>query len=506
MNRGFTGVSRNFCYNARVFFRLFHERLGRPVLVTGVCLSLFTGVFVARRFQAVDIFLFWVLIPLLIVSLKRHGIVALVLLCVFFFGIGWWRGGMYMRKLATNEVFYHQKVTVIGHATEDAVYGARYQLEFTMNNVEVISPAQAPLVGNLTVRGFGEPAVYRGDTVRVTGKLFPTLGNNIGSISFAELDVLTRGTSWIDAFRRRFAAGMQSALPEPLASFALGLLIGQRSTLPDDISTQLRHVGLTHIIAVSGYNLTIIVLASRRVFAKRSKFQTMTVCLGLIALFLLITGFSPPIVRASVISLLGLTAWYYGRDIKALVLLLVGAAITVLANPLYLWGNVSWYLSFLAFFGVLVMAPLVTKRLFGAREVSLLVSILIESACASIMVLPYALYIFGETSLMSLPANMLVIPFIPFAMLLSTVAGLGGLAFAAITGWVAWPAKILLTYILDVAGLLSRVPYAYTEDISFSWQVMMLAYLLLGSIVLVLSRRVRRLLFVPKQCHKGGAK
>jgi hypothetical protein len=68
--------------------------------------------------------------------------------------------------------------------------------------------------------------IYHGDTVRVTGKLYPTRGNNVASVSFAEVRVLARGHAPLDALRRRFAAGMQSALPEPLASFALGLLIG----------------------------------------------------------------------------------------------------------------------------------------------------------------------------------------------------------------------------------------------------------------------------------------
>jgi len=284
---------------------------------------------------------------------------------------------------------------------------------------------------------------------------------------------------------------MQSALPEPLASFGLGLLIGQRSTLPETTEDQLRHVGLTHIIAVSGYNLTIIVLACRRLLAKWSKFQATVTCLALIGLFLLITGSSPPIVRASIISVLAIGVWYYGRNIKPMVLLLVAAAITVIANPIYLWGNVSWYLSFLAFFGVLVLAPLVTKRLFGDKEPKIIVSILIESACATVLVLPYILYIFGEMSLVSLPANLLVIPFIPLAMLLALVAGLSGMFVPAFAGWLAWPANLLLTYMLDVASLLSRVPHAFIENIRFSLGHMLGGYALIGLLCTILWHKTR---------------
>lgn len=396
-----------------------------------------------------------------------------------------------MERLAVNESLHYKKVVLVGKATEDAVYGKRSQLEFSLTKAEIMTPERTSLVGGLTIRGFGEPAVYRGDIVQVEGALYPTRGNNLASISFANLRVLQRDGFWVNDLRRNFAAGMQSALPEPVASFGLGLLIGQRSTLPEATSDQLRHVGLTHIIAVSGYNLTIIVLACRRLLAKRSKFQATIACLALIGLFLLITGSSPPIVRAAIISVLTIAAWYYGRNIKALALLLVAGAITVIANPMYLWGNVSWYLSFLAFFGVLVLAPLITKRLMGDKEPHFLVGILLESLCASVLVLPYILFTFGQASLVSLPANLLVVPLIPLAMVFGLVAGLGGMLLPALSGWLAWPANWLLTYMLDVANIFSRIPHAFVENINFSALSMALSYALLATFCLILWLKTR---------------
>src|SRR5690606_22117849 len=101
-----------------------------------------------------------------------------------------------------------------------------------------------------------------------------------------------------------FAAGLQSALPEPQASFGLGILIGQRDTLPEKTSDMLKMVGLTHIIAVSGYNLTVLVRFTRRLLAKRSKFQATAGAIARILAFLLVTGGQPSIVRAAIISIL----------------------------------------------------------------------------------------------------------------------------------------------------------------------------------------------------------
>ncbi len=472
--------------------RLLRYRVRRWVLVAAACLAVFAGAVFARVYGLDDARWFWLVVPFVLVSLRRHNVLTLMLLAMLFFGIGWWRGSVYVEKLAVHESFHYQKVTLVGRATEDAVYGQRYQLEFPVTDVRVIAPERTPLTGNLMIRGFGEAAIYRGDTVQVTGKLYPTRGNNLGGISFAELEVVDRGNFWLDNLRREFAAGMQSALPEPAASFGLGILIGQRTTLPEATDDDLRHVGLTHIIAVSGYNLTIIVLACRRLLAKRSKFQATAACLALVGLFLLVTDANPPIVRASIISVLAIAAWYYGRSIKPIVLLLVAAAITVVANPVYLWGNVSWYLSFLAFFGVLVLAPLITKRIFGAREPGMVTSILIETACASVLVLPYVLFIFGETSLVSLPANLLVVPFIPLAMLLALIAGLAGMWLPALAGWFAWPATWLITYILDIAKLLARVPHAFIQNIGFPLAYMIFSYAVIAIFCTITWHRIKQ--------------
>ena len=482
-----------------MFTKLAAYRVKRWVLIVVCCLAVAAGLFTARRALFIDGRWLWLLVPLAVFSLRRHGLMAVAMLGLLFFGIGWWRGSVYMQRLAVNEALLHHKVVLVGRATEDAVYGQRYQLEFSMDAARVVSPGAASLVGGITVSGFGEAAVYRGDIVQASGSLYPARGNNLESMSFAQLHVLQRDHSWINQLRRRFAAGMQSALPEPVASFGLGLLIGQRNTLPDSTSDNLKHAGLTHVIAVSGYNLTIIVVACRRLLAKRSKFQATFVCLALIGLFVLITGSSPPIARAAIISLLSIGAWYYGHAIKPLVLLLLAAAISVLANPLYLWGNVSWYLSFLAFFGVLVLGPLLTKRFIGEKEPPVLAGILIESACASIMVLPYILFIFGQVSLVSLPANLLVIPFIPLAMLLSVTAGFGGMLIPAAAGWIAWPAKWLMTYMLDAASLLSQVPHAFVENIGFSAASMAVSYVAAGFVCVVLWSKTRKTAIITEK-------
>jgi competence protein ComEC len=349
-----------------------------------------------------------------------------------------------------------RKVTVVATATSDSIYGKNSQIQITGNHISMTEPYQKQLAGSFKLSGFGEQMIYRGDKVKVTGKIYPSRGSNQATIAYAQLEKISTGHSWYVDLNRRFSAGMQNALPEPIASFAMGLLIGQRVNLPAAITAALTAVGLVHIVAVSGYNLTIIVRAVGRL-KLGSKYQKLIVSLGLIAAFVMITGFSASIVRAALVSVLSLWAWFYGRRLKPLVLISLAAAVTALWNPFYVWGDLSWYLSFLAFFGVLVISPLVSARLFK-KQPRLLTMVLLETLSAEIMTLPLILMTFGQLSIIALVANLLIVPLVPLAMLFSAVAGTVGMLAPQIAGWFALPARLLLTYMLDIVHILSSIP------------------------------------------------
>ncbi len=375
--------------------------------------------------------------------------------------LGWMRGVAFLHRLEPYQAVAYRDVVIRVVAQTDAAYGPNGQLLFDGGQARLVEPFSAVLPGRLKVQGYGASAVYRGDAVEVKANLYPTRGSRQASLSYARLRVTGRGGSWIDVARRKFVAGMQSALAEPHASFALGLLVGQRSTLPESVAAGLSAVGLTHIIAVSGYNLTIIVRATRRFGGQRSKYQVTLASLVLIGGFVLVTGFSASIVRAAIVSVLSLWAWYYGRAFKPFVLLILVAALTAAWSPLYLWSDIGWYLSFLAFFGVMVWVPLAVDRVYGLRaKPGAMKLLLYETIGAQLMTAPLIMHIFGEVSLIALASNVLLVPVVPMAMLLSFVAGLAGMVLPVMSGWVALPAAWVLRYMLQTVAVLARVPHA----------------------------------------------
>lgn len=418
----------------------------------------------------------WLCVPLTPL-LFRKNILSLLSISVLGLFLGTWRGSIYMQRLVPYSVLAQRKITIIATASSDAVYGQKSQLAFDVTAIQLQAPRSQNLVGTIGVAGFGAPMIYRGDRVEVTGKLYPNRGARQGKMSFAQIRRIEPGKSAVDLLRRKFAASLQSSLPEPLGSLALGILIGQRSTLPDSLTADLSRSGLTHIVAVSGYNLTILVQLAHRALRKRSKYQATVLTLGMILGFLLLTGSSASIVRAAVVSTLSLWAAYYGRSIRPSLLILLAAAMTAGWFPPYLWGDLGWHLSFLAFIGILLLAPLLQWRLWPNKPPGLLGQLLIETSCAQLMTLPLIMFTFGQLSIVALAANILVVPLVPIAMALSFIAGAGGLLLPALAGWFAWPARILLTYQVDIISLCARLPHAAIAVSLHVWQ-MVLTYLI----------------------------
>jgi competence protein ComEC len=400
------------------------------------------------------------------------------------------KGADIKQQLHGYDVLYDQKVALQVTANEDAVYGKNGQFKFVAKQITNLETGEQ-LPGQLGVSGIGLKAVYQGDVLLVQGKLRKGIGSYQGFMNFAQLELIRHQPSLIIELRRQFGAGMLSALPEPLASFSMGLLIGQRASLPEDVKDDLQKVGLTHIIAVSGANLTIMLEASRRLLAKRSKRLATFLSLGLMLVFVMMTGGSASIVRAGFVSALTVAAAYYGRRTRPLLIISMVAAITAYINPIYIWSDASWYLSFLAFFGVLMVSPLFQSRMPKIFETNILLAILLESLCAEIMSLPYILFTFGQMSYVGLLANVLVVSFIPYAMLFGLIAGIAGTFFWPIAGWLAWPAKFLLLYMLDTTRWLAGWPHNFKDGIWLTLPGVIFIYVLIAVMIGLLSYKDR---------------
>lgn len=461
---------------------LFHRYHSRKLLISLWSLSVLIGIG---------------LVQLNIMSLSGAAIMSAIVLVVASFArsrlqilfvigaglmVGNIQGSFTARELNTLSSYLDQTVIVEGVIVDDPTYGRRSERVFILGDIS-IDDEHYP--GRLSASSFSFVSVTRGDRVEIKGKLRPGFRPYQAKLSFGDITKVEKGDSLILKLRDSFSAAIYTAMPDPAASLGLGFLLGQRSVLPDTLDDQFRALSLTHIVVASGYNLTILIRASRRLLENHSKYLAMVSSLGLMAGFVAITGFSPSMTRASLVTTLSLLAWYYGRKIHPIVLILFAAAVTGLINPIYVWGDLGWYLSFLAFSGILILAPLVKQRLFGKHEQPFVRSLIIETLAAQIMTLPVIMLVFGTVSLLAIPANLLVAPLIPLAMLLTLMGGVGQLLLPAIGAWIAWPASILTGWIMLVVAWLANVPWA-TVSAHLNPLLMVVSYCFITALIIVL--------------------
>lgn len=404
------------------------------------------------------------------------------------FLIGLWRGSLSQIGLDQYQQFVGEKVVVVGVVSEDVASKKDGQQQIKLNKLSINS---RPMTGQIWLSTSEKLPIKRSDVITLSGTLSEGFGNFAASLYRANITNIERpdyGDMARDV-RDEFAASVRDGIDEPEASLGVGFLTGQRSTLPLELDEQLKIVGLTHIVVASGYNLTILVRFTRRIFARVSKFLATATAGGLIIGFVLMTGFSPSMSRAGLVAGLSLIAWYYGRVIHPVVLLLSVAGFTAFINPLYVWGDIGWYLSFAAFAGVIILAPLVHDFFWGRqKQAGWMRQILVDTSCAQAVTMPIMAFAFGTYSLYALPANLLVLALVPLAMLLVFITGVTGLLIPAFVTIIGWPAQALLTYMTHVVSWLASKPGAQGEVV-FTIPLLVASYAMLFAVGYVLWKK-----------------
>lgn len=325
-------------------------------------------------------------------------------------------------------------------------------------------------------------------------------------LAFANVETVGRGApnpikSLAIWTKQKFLEGLGRVLPEPHAGLAGGITVGDKRGLGADLSDVFRTVGLIHIVVLSGYNIMIVMEGLSRLLGwfHASRYIRLGTTIFIAVFFALMTGLASASVRAAAMATLAVIGKATGRMYLASRALGLVAAGMVLWNPYILAFDPGFQLSVLATAGLIVFTPAVVTRLkfvtrkFGLREIAA------TTLGTQIAVLPLLLYQSGQLPLFSLPANLLALIAVPWAMLLSALAALGGIIFGSFGVVLAFPAYVLLAYIVEVGELLAVLPYASVELPAFSAWWLVAVY----GVMLVWTLRYGR--FVREKGQTGEA-
>ncbi len=289
-----------------------------------------------------------------------------------------------------------------------------------------------------------------------------------------------------------YISGLGAVLPEPESGLAGGITVGDKRSIGSELSAQFQKVSLIHMVVLSGYNITIVINAIARLL----EWTPRTIRFGAsgfgVLFFILMAGGASSAVRAGVMALLAMYARLSGRLFIALRVLGVVAAGMVAWNPFTLAFDPSFQLSALATLGLVSFTPLFFDRLMWIPEKFGLREIVASTLGTQLAVLPLLLYQNGNLSIVALPANLLALVPVPFAMTLSFIAAVAGMLLGSYAVVLAFPAYIVLAYIIGVAQFFAALPFASVSVAAFSVWWMFAAYaILFGGVWLIQKRKDR---------------
>ncbi|MFC9710431.1 ComEC/Rec2 family competence protein [Paenibacillus sp. NPDC056933] len=309
----------------------------------------------------------------------------------------------------------------------------------------------------------------RGDSVKLTGSLsLPGEARNFGGFDYRNyLRTLhihwlfkVKGASsvttispegwekfnilrWNDIIRHKLGTAVDQIFPEPHGGYMKGLIIGMASDIDPDTYGQFSQLGLTHILAISGTHVAVYVASLLLLLSwlRLTRETSLTIVLLLIPAYVLLSGGSPSVIRAGIMSMIGLYMARRGLARDGLQMISAAALLMMWWNPYFLL-SVSFQLSFLVTAGLMIYMPLI-NRLFSSWPKALAATASV-TVTAQLISFPVTILYFNQFSLLSFVANFLLVSLISAIVLpLGTIALIVSFLWLPLAKPLAWIAILL---------------------------------------------------------------
>ncbi len=314
-------------------------------------------------------------------------------------------------------------------------------------------------------------------------------------MSYAEVTRVSHSETFMGKLfvgKQKFLTALEDAIPEPASGLGAGMLLGVNGALGEHLDTVFRETGIIHIVVLSGYNIMVVVAVLMYILTFFLFPRTrMVVGACIIALFALLVGLSATVLRASIMATLLLIAQGTGRTYAVLRALTLAGVGMLMVNPYLLAHDPGFQLSFLATLGLILFSPHIEERLTAVPERYGIRGFLTATLSAQVAVLPLLLFHTGTISLIGVVTNVLVLPMVPYAMLLTFFTGMVGLLSHTLGMGVGFVAYLSLLYIITIAEWCARVPFASVTVSSFPFWAMVVAYASIALLYVWLKKRTQ---------------
>ncbi len=385
----------------------------------------------------------------------------------------------------------------IPYGIETTIQGKVVQAESRLSVQMITMKATEPFAGKVRATISPNPVVRYGDDVALSGKLErPEAGSyerylkkdNIFAImSFPDAKVVNTG-KWtfrgsLYSVSDRVQGVFSRIFPAREAALMSGLTLGDTSQFTKEFKEAMQRTGTTHIVALSGYNVMVIVSAALALFSYFLRRRAARWCaFFLIMFFVLLTGAAASVVRAAIMAFLVMYLTAEGRMRASGNIVAATALAMVLWNPRVLAFDVGFQLSFLAFLGIVYIAPRIQEKL-KRRDLPIIPAhagkagepcagsvkqAFAYTVSAQLMTLPFLVLYFDRVFVSSVIPNVLVVALVPLTMALGFLtAGVALLApqISFLIAYLSFPFLRLETLIIEFFSRIAFFPISVNMGI-----------------------------------------
>ena len=416
--------------------------------------------------------------------------------------------------------YRYERSTIVGVIdTEPSIQGASQSFTVHVQKISGLSAgkeAEATIDTRVLVTVKLYPRYSYGDHLSLTGKLAPprNFGNDPASsgrsfdyvhylskdgilylLKSPTVEVVATGQGNIlmaDLLRLKqaFLKNIYSALGEPHAALAAGLVIGEKAGLGKDLLNDFRRSGLIHIVVLSGYSITIVATAVRAILSFLPRAVGLVLGAISMVLFSILVGGGATVVRSCSMALLAISAQLMYRDYSAMRALFITAYLMILQNPYIVLYDPSFQISFLATLGLMLFSKPLERPFHFVPETLGMRGFVTSTFATQIAVFPLLIYMMGNASLVGVFANLLVLPIIPLTMLAVFFTGAGAFVSVYISAFAAAFAYAFLGYTISLVQFFSHIPFAVVNIKTYPLWMMWATYFLYA-VVFVGWKKVR---------------
>ena len=389
-----------------------------------------------------------------------------------------------------NVQYYDQKVSLKGIIIKEPEQRINQQkFQFKAEEIK----------GKILISTELYPKYYYGDELEIFGKLLePAVFEDFDYQEYLAKDKIylvsynpqinrlaQNQANWlfqkIFNFKNKLRNVIEQTLLPPQSAILKAIFLGDKFGLSNELKEKLNISGTRHITAVSGMHMIIMtqILLFLALGIGLWRKHAFYFVIALLALYILMIGAPASAVRAGIMAGLLLLAQKLGRLRGADRAVIFAAVIMLLINPLLIKSDVGFQLSFMACLSIIYLKPILDDKMIKLPNPFKIKDILTMTLSAQLGVLPLLVFHFGQLSLISPLANILIVPLLPVIMISGIFLCFSGLIWLSLAKIFALLNWLLLTYVVLIVDYLSSIPLAFYKFKSFSLIFLILYYLFL---------------------------